>query len=122
MKLEFDEDKKVVTITTPANNKVVLNDGDRSILLSDQNSNTVKLSPSGIQMDSPKDINIKAAGAITIDAAQRIAVKSSGADVSVSALNITNDAQVAFTGKGAATAQLSSAGQTIVKGALVVIN
>jgi uncharacterized protein involved in type VI secretion and phage assembly len=122
MKVEFDEAKRIVTIATPAHSKVVLDDDSKSILLSDQNGNSVQLSPSGIRMDSPRDIRLTAAGTITIDAVQQIAVNSSGADVAVSAMNITNEAKLKFTGNGAATAELSAAGQTIVKGAMVRIN
>ena len=44
------------------------------------------------------------------------------ADIQAQGLNITAQAQVGFTGKGSATAELSAAGQTTVKGALVMIN
>jgi len=37
-------------------------------------------------------------------------------------LNITQIANVAFTAKGTATAELSASGQTTVKGAMVLIN
>jgi hypothetical protein len=37
-------------------------------------------------------------------------------------LNVACEAQVGFTGKGSATAELSAAGQTTVKGAIVMIN
>jgi Rhs element Vgr protein len=121
LKVVFDDEKKIVTIETPAVNKVVLSDEDKQILLSDQNGNTVTLAPEGVTIDSPKDIKITAKGTITVDAVGKISVKSS-ADVSVSGLNVNHDAQVGFVGKGAATAELSASGQTTVKGALVMIN
>jgi Rhs element Vgr protein len=122
LKVEFEEKDKVITIITPGNNKIVLSDKDKSILLQDQNNNIVKLNPDGILMDSPKDIKINAKGVITIDAVGKISVTSSTADVAVSALNITNTANVGFTAKGNATAELSATGQTTVKGAMVMIN
>ncbi|WP_286267432.1 type VI secretion system tip protein VgrG [Thalassotalea atypica] len=120
-KVEFDDDKKIITIVTPSENSIVLSDDDKSITLADQNSNTVTLNTSGIALDSPKDISIKAKGTINIDAVGKISV-SSKADIAQSGLNISNTANVGFTAKGNATAELSASGQTTVKGAIVMIN
>lgn len=120
-KIEFDETDKVITITTPGSNKLVFSDKDKSILVQDQNGNKIELAPGGITLDSPKDIKISAKGSITIDAVGKIATTSK-ADVTTSGLNVTLEAQVGFTGKGSATAELSAAGQTTVKGAMVMIN
>jgi Rhs element Vgr protein len=121
LKIEFDDDKKIITITTPGNNKIVLSDDGKSILLQDQNSNKVQLSDSGIVLDSPKDISITAKGKITLDAVGEIGVTSK-ADVKIAGLNINNSANVGFVAKGNASAELSASGQTTVKGAMVMIN
>lgn len=121
LKMEFDDDKKVITLITPGNNKVVISDDAKSILLQDQNSNKVELSPSGILLDSPKDITISAKGKVAISAVQNVEVAAQ-MDVKVTGLNINQSANVGFAAKGAATAELSAAGQTTVKGALVMIN
>jgi Rhs element Vgr protein len=120
-KIEFDEKDKVITVTTPGNNKIVLSDKDKSILLQDQNDNKVELSPSGIVLDSPKNISITAKGTITLDATGAVSI-SSKADVKSAGLNVACEAQVGFTAKGNASAELSAAGQTVVKGAMVMIN
>ncbi len=120
-KIEFDEDKKVITITTPGTNKIVISDDGKSILLQDQNSNKIELNSSGITLDSPKDIKITAKGGITLDAVNAISITSK-ADVKVSGLNVACEAQVGLTAKGNASAELSAAGQTTVKGAMVMIN
>ncbi|GAB3255525.1 type VI secretion system tip protein VgrG [Chitinimonas naiadis] len=120
-KIEFNEEDKIITITTPANNKVVLDDKDKSILLQDQNNNSIKLSTDGIALDTPYDIKLTAKGGITLSAVNAIELKAQ-ADVKASGLNISCEAQVGFTGKGSATAELSAAGQTTVKGAMVMIN
>ncbi|RZJ11890.1 MAG: type VI secretion system tip protein VgrG [Rubrivivax sp.] len=120
-KLEFDEKDKVITLTTPGGNRVVLSDKDKSILLEDENGNTVMLSPAGISLDSLKDISLTAKGSITLDAVNSISLTAT-ADVIASGLNVRCEAQIGFTGKGDATAELSAAGQTVVKGALVMIN
>jgi Rhs element Vgr protein len=121
LKMEFDDDKKVITLITPGNNKIVISDDAKSILLQDQNSNKVELSPTGILLDSPKDITISAKGKVAISAVQNVEVKAT-MDVKVAGLNINHNANVGFVAKGAATAELSAAGQTTVKGALVMIN
>jgi uncharacterized protein involved in type VI secretion and phage assembly len=121
LRIVFDDEKKVITITTPGNNKIVLSDEDKSILLQDQNSNKVTLDPSGITLDSPKDIAIKAKGKITLEAVGNISVDSK-ADLQQSAMNIAATAKMGFTAKGTTTAELSASGQTTVKGAMVMIN
>lgn len=119
--LEFDEEKKTITITTPGKNRIVLSDDAKSILLEDQTGNKVTLSESGIALDSPKDIAISAKGKISLDAVGNIGL-SSKADLKQEAMNIASSAQIGFSAKGAASAELSASGQTTVKGALVMIN
>ncbi len=121
MKIEFDDDKKVITITTPGNNKMVFSDTDKSIVVQDQNSNKIELAAGGITLDSPKDIKITAKGGITLDAVGAINITSK-ADVKTAGLNVNCEAQVGFVAKGTANAELSAAGQTTVKGAMVMIN
>jgi Rhs element Vgr protein len=120
-KIEFDEENKVITVTTPGKNKVVLSDQDQSILLLDQNNNRAELNPGGITLDSPKDIKVKANGTITLDAMGAITITSQ-ADVKSTGLNVSCEGQVGFTGKGSATAELSASGETVVRGAVVMIN
>ena len=122
LKIEFDDEKKVITIVTPGNNTVVLSDDGESILLQDQNDNKVELSDSGIVLDSPKDITVSAQGKIAMTAVGNIELSSSGGDVTEEGLNITHTAQVGFTAEGNATAEVSASGQTTIKGAMVMIN
>jgi len=121
LKIEFDDEKKILTIVTPANNQIVIDDDQKSILLQDQNNNKVQLNSDGIVLDSPKDIKITATGKISLTATGEIGVTSQ-ADVKVTGLNISQTANVGFTAKGSATAELSASGQTTVKGAMVMIN
>lgn len=113
LKLEFDDEKKIVTVLTPGGNTAVLDDDGKSITLEDQSGNSVKLDSGGITLDSAKDITIKAANAVTISAT---------ADLKLSGLNVTAEAELGLTAKGSATAELSASGQVTVKGAMVMIN
>ena len=121
LKVEFDDDKKIISILTPGNNKIVLSDEDQSILVQDQAGNKVELSSSGIVMDSPKDIKISATGKISMQATGEISMTSQ-ADIKASGLNIEHSANVGITAKGGASAELSAGGNTTVKGAMVMIN
>jgi Rhs element Vgr protein len=121
LRIEFDDEKKVTTIITPGDNKLVFSDEDQSILMQDQNGNKVELSADGIVLDSPKDLNISAKGKIGIDATGEIAI-SSQADVNVEGLNVNHTANAGFTAKGNASAELSASGQTTIKGSMVMIN
>lgn len=121
LKITFDDEKKITTIETPAGNTITLNDDTKIIEVKDQNNNSVKLSSDGIGMQSDKDINIKANGNITLDATGNLKL-SATQDVSVSGMNIKNEAKTGFTAKGNATAEISASGQTVVKGGIVMIN
>lgn len=120
-RIEVNDEDKVITITTPGKNTVVLSDKDKMIKVTDQSSNEIKLSTDGISISSPKDITISAKGGIKIDAVSAISIQSQ-ADVSAQGLNVSCKANVGFSAEGSATAQLSASGQTVVKGALVMIN
>lgn len=121
MKVEFNEEKKIITIITPANNQVVISDEGKSIVLQDQNNNKVTLDTAGITLDSPKDITLKAQGKIVLNATNNIEATAQ-MDIKQTGLNITATANVGFTAKGSATAEVSAAGTTTIKGAMVMIN
>ena len=121
MKMEFDEEKKNITIITPGANKIVISDDGKSILLQDQNDNKVTLDSAGITLDSPKDITLKAQGKIVMTAGSNIEATAK-MDIKQTGLNITNTANIGFTAKGSATAEVSAAGTTTIKGAMVMIN
>ena len=120
-KIEFQETDHIITVTTPQNNKIVINDKLKSIVLQDETGNMVEMAPGGITLDSPKDILINAKGNITLKALRNIAA-SATADVTVDGMNVNCAAQVGLKATGNASAELSAAGQTVVKGAIVMIN
>lgn len=121
LKVEFDDEKKIITVITPNENKIVLSDEGKSILLQDQNSNKIEMNESGITMSSPKDIAISADGKISISATGEL-TESSNADVSVSGMNVNISAQAALKGEGSASAEISSSATTTIKGSMVMIN
>ena len=121
LKISFDEEKKVMVLETPGENKISISDGAKGIKLEDQNGNTVTLDDTGIVLDSPKDICISAKGKITLDAVGEMGL-SSKADLGLKGMNLNAAADVGLVAKGSASAELSASGQTTVKGAMVMIN
>lgn len=121
MRIEFDEEKKVITLSTPGKNTVEISDDGKYIRLTDQNKNEIKMDNGGITLSSAKDITLKAKGNITMDATMKLSVTAKQ-DASLEGLNVKVQAKVGASVKGNATAELSASGQTTVKGAIVMIN
>lgn len=121
LKISFDDEKKILKIETPGGNILTLDDDAKLASIIDQNSNSIKMTSSGIEIKSPKDITLKATGNISLDATGKMTI-SSKQDVAVEGLNINNTAKVGFVAKGNASAEISASGQTVVKGSIVMIN
>ena len=121
LRIEFDEEKKIITVSTPGNNKVELSDDGKSITLSDANGNEVKMDKDGIALSSAKDITLTAKGNIALDATMKL-TGTAKQDAALEGMNVTVQGKVGATVKGNATAELSASGQTTVKGAMVMIN
>jgi Rhs element Vgr protein len=103
--VEFDDDKKVMTLKTPGGNSLILSDDDQGITIEDQNGNKITMSSDGISLESAKDVQIKANG-----------------DVKAEGVNINLNANAQMVAKGSASAEISSSGNTVVKGSIVQIN
>ena len=121
LKILFDDEKKITKISTPNGNMITLDDDGKSVDITDQNSNSIKMTSSGIEIKSAKDITLKATGKINLDATAAVSVASK-ADVAIEGMNVNATAKIGFVAKGNASAEISASGQTVVKGALVMIN
>ncbi len=119
--IEFDEEKKILTLHTPGKNSIEISDDGKSIKLSDQNKNEIVMDSNGILLSSAKDIQLKAKGNISLDATAKAAITAKS-DVTMEGANVKATAKIGFSAKGNATAELSASGQTTVKGAMVMIN
>ena len=120
--IEFDDENKVFTINTPAMNQAIFSDQDKSVTIKDQNGNSILMSESGIEMKSDKNITIHATQNLTLKGDMGVSIESSGGDVSIKGMNIKNDANVEFSARGSAQAELVGGAQTTIKGAMVMIN
>lgn len=112
MRVHFNDKTKTITIDTPAGNSIKLDEQGTKIEIKDQNNNKMTMSPSGVKMESPADVEIKATGKLTL---------SAGTTLAISAANVSADASGSLSLSGS-TASLSSSGITEVKGSLVKIN
>lgn len=113
MKIWFDDDKKVMTISTPAGNKIELSEDATSITLEDQNKNKIVLDADGILIESAKHIVLKA----TKD------IKMEGVNIEAKAsANFKAEASAGATMKASATATVEGSASTTIKGGIVQIN
>jgi Rhs element Vgr protein len=112
MHIHFHDQTKTITIDTPAGNSIKLDEAGMSITIQDQNGNKINLSPSGIDIESPKNVNIKAGINLSL---------SAGATLSIGGAQISASAQGPVSLSGA-TAKLAGSGITEISGGLVKIN
>lgn len=120
--IQFDDENKICTVTTPSQNTVVLSDKDKQITLKDQNNNSIVMSDSGIVIKSPKSIRIEADEAISIKGTQGVNTSSSGGDVQTSGMNIKHNADMQYSAQGGQMATVSAGMELTLKGAMVMIN
>ena len=105
MKVLFDDDKKIITIETPAGKIISLDEDEGAITIEDDNSNVITINSDGISMESAGDISIKASG-----------------DVNIEGTNVSIAANAEFKAEGSAGAEVSTSAIAVLKGSLVQIN
>ena len=64
--IQFDDEKALVFIQTPAKNKILLDDDAKAVKLSDQHGNTITMDDKGITVKSAKDFKVDASGNVEI--------------------------------------------------------
>lgn len=112
MRVHFHDQTKTITIDTPAGNSIKLDEAGKTIEIKDQNNNKVAMSPTGIKMNSPKNVDIEAGVNLSLKA---------GATLTIGGVNISISADGNLEMKGAA-AKMNASGIAEIKGSLVKIN
>lgn len=112
MHLSFNDDTKTIVIDTPAGNSITIDEKSMKIEIKDQNDNRINMEQSGITMESPLNIDVKAGAVLTL---------SGGTSLSISAPSLSVKADAAVSIEGAA-AKVTSSGITEISGSLVKIN
>lgn len=120
MKIEFEDVKRIITIWTPNNNQIIISDDEQSITIEDETKNKIVMSPTGIDMYTPKDFTVKADGLVSIEAGSTMALKATQA-FTAEGLSVETKASSSNTMKGA-TAEVNGSATTTIKGGVVMIN
>ncbi|MDH4474079.1 MAG: type VI secretion system tip protein VgrG [Fluviicola sp.] len=105
MKFMFNDDKKSVTIETPAGKKFTMDEDKGVITLEDEHKNIITMDDKGIKIESAGEIGIKATK-----------------DLKLEGMNINIKASAQLKAEGSAGAELSTGAIAVVKGSLVQIN
>jgi Rhs element Vgr protein len=106
LKWVWNDEKKAVTVQTPAGKTLVLDDSAGEIKLEDETGNKIVMNSEGITIQSPMAIKITAGTNLTAEGSSQAEIKG-GAACKVS---------------GSGSAELSSGGNVKVQGAMVQIN
>lgn len=122
LQLKFDDENKVFSILTPGGNTMVFSDKEKGITATDQNNNKIEMNDSGITLTdkSSNKIEMTSSG-ITIDSQSSLNLKAAQ-DVTVKGMSVTVSGDQSATVKGSTSCEVSSSGQTSVKGSMVMIN
>jgi hypothetical protein len=105
IKLQFDDKKKSLLIETPGGNRLFFSDDEKKIKIEDQNQNSITLDSNGIKIESAKNFEVKAAS-----------------DCKAEGMNTSLKGSTQLKMEGGSTAEISSSGNTSVKGSMVQIN
>lgn len=105
MKVLFNDEKKSVTIETPAGKIVTLDEDAGIIKLEDEHKNVITMDDKGITMESAGEIGIKAQKDLTIEG-----------------MNVNIKASAQLKAEGGSGAELSTSAVAVLKGSIVQIN
>jgi uncharacterized protein involved in type VI secretion and phage assembly len=122
VKISIDDTKKILQFETPGGHIITMSDDSTSITITDSNKNQIKMSSSGIDISSCKDLNISAANNISIQAKAGSFSMQAATSMSQKALSISANADSELTLQGSASGKLESSGILTVQGSLVMIN
>ncbi len=112
MHISFNDKTKTIKIDTPAGNSITLDEQGAKIEIIDQNQNKVSMTPTGVSLESPLQVEIKAGTVLSLSAGVSLAI-------SAPSLAIKADADVSISG---ATAKLAAQGPAVITGLPVKIN
>ncbi|GAA3591284.1 type VI secretion system tip protein VgrG [Flavivirga amylovorans] len=87
LQVKFDDENIVMTMVTPNGNTLVLSDQDKSITITDEQSNQIQMNDEGITIESKSAMTIKAADALTIEGAS-VDITANSGNVSISGTSV----------------------------------
>ncbi|MCA3168230.1 MAG: hypothetical protein ING22_06735 [Burkholderiales bacterium] len=122
LRIMFDDENKILTLTTPDKNTLILDDKNKQIEVKDENGNSMVMSCSGITIKSDKDITLQAGQKVTIKGNLGVNIQSSAGDVDVNGININETANMQYVAKGGMTAAVQGGAELTLKAAMIMIN
>lgn len=105
MKLLFNDKNKSITIQTPKGKSIIIDEKAGTIVIKDEKNNMMEMGEKGITVQSGKDFTLEAKG-----------------DVKIKGKSVSISADTKFKSEGKTGAEISSSGDTVVKGTMVKIN
>lgn len=118
----FDEENNAITLLTPEEQKITMNDTDGIISIADKNKNIIEMSDSGISITSEGDITIESSKEnISLTAKKNIDLTASADLTGNSEQNLTLSGKTQFSATGG-NAELTSDGEITIQGTKVNIN
>ena len=105
LKIIWDDEKKIISITTPAGHQIKLDDDGKKILMEDSHQNKIEMNDQGITVQSSKNLKLTAQQ-----------------DVELEGINIQCKATGKFAAEGNAGAEVKTSSIAVLKGSLVQIN
>ncbi|MGH1453431.1 MAG: type VI secretion system tip protein VgrG [Paracoccaceae bacterium] len=117
----FDDDKKVITVTTPGGHSITLSDEAKEVALKDSNGNAITMGESGISITTPKDLSLSATGKLSISGDAGISAKSP-AQVTAEGGSISLTAETELSAEGGVSASVSGGGELTLSATMIMIN
>lgn len=125
LELSFDDEEKNISIIIPGDEEISIKISNspekKSITMQKGETNFIKIGDEGIEMCTNKDIKLSADGAINISGKLEAKFESMG-ETSISGLMTKVQGEAEAEVKGAGRVSLTADGETVVRGAIVMIN
>jgi len=105
LKITWDDEKKIISITTPGGHQIKLDDEAKKISMADSHQNKIEMSDQGITIQSSKNLKL-----------------SAQQNVDVEGINVQCKASGKFAAEGNGGAEVKTSSIAVLKGSLVQIN
>lgn len=120
--ISFDDKEKILTLSTPGKNKIVISDKDKGLTIEDQNGNKIETTEDGITISSKKKITFDGKDEIEIKAAKAITIKSTGDSVKLDGKSVEVSSKGNFKVTASSAAEIKASGTVTIKGSMVNVN
>ncbi|MBK7214289.1 MAG: type VI secretion system tip protein VgrG [Bacteroidales bacterium] len=105
IKIYINDEEKILKLEMPSGRKLLMDDSAQKILLEDDSGNKIEMKPDKVSIESAMELEIKAGLGITINGLT---------------LDLSGDNRLKLEATG--SVELSSSGNTVIRGAIVQIN